>query len=96
MEELAPIVIRARQGESGAFEVLVRRFQDMAVGYAFSLLGDWHEAEDAAQDAFVSAYCSILQLRERRPFQAGFGASSIRRRSGACASRRRYGSRWSR
>ena len=68
MEQLAPIVIRARQGESRAFEELVRRFQDMAVGYAFSMLGDWHEAEDAAQDAFVNAYCSIIQLRDAAAF----------------------------
>ena len=72
MEELAPIVIRARQGESRAFEELVRRFQDMAVGYAYSLLGDWHEAEDAAQDAFISAYCSIIQLRDAAAFPGWF------------------------
>ena len=72
MEQLAPIVIRARQGESGAFEELVRRFQDMAVGYAYSLLGDWHEAEDAAQDAFVNAYCSIIQLRDAAAFPGWF------------------------
>lgn len=72
MEELAPIVTRARQGESRAFEELVRRFQDMAVGYAFSLLGDWHEAEDAAQDAFVKAYCSMIQLRDPAAFPGWF------------------------
>ena len=72
MEQLAPIVIRARQGESRAFEELVRRFQDMAVGYAYSLLGDWHEAEDAAQDAFVKAYCSIIQLRDAAAFPGWF------------------------
>ena len=72
MEQLAPIVIRARQGESRAFEELVRRFQDMAVGYAFSMLGDWHEAEDAAQDAFVNAYCSIIQLRDAAAFPGWF------------------------
>ena len=72
MEPLAPIVVRARQGENRAYEELVRRFQDMAVGYAYSLLGDWHEAEDAAQDAFVSAYCSILQLRDAAAFPGWF------------------------
>ncbi len=72
MEELAQVVERARAGESRAFEALVRRFQDMAVGYAYSLLGDWHEAEDAAQDAFVSAYCSIVQLRDAAAFPGWF------------------------
>jgi len=72
MEELARVVERARQGDSGAFEALMRRFQDMAVGYAYSLLGDWQEAEDAAQDAFVSAYCSIVQLRDAAAFPGWF------------------------
>ncbi len=72
MEPLAPIVVRARQGENRAYEELVRRFQDMAVGYAYSLLGDWHEAEDAAQDAFVNAYCSIIQLRDAAAFPGWF------------------------
>ena len=72
MEELAQVVERARQGDNRAFEALVRRFQDMAVGYAFSLLGNWHEAEDAAQDAFVSAYCSIIQLRDAAAFPGWF------------------------
>ena len=72
MTELAPLVIRSRQGESLAFEELVRRFQDMAVGYAYALLGDWQEAEDAAQDAFVSAYCSLVKLRDAAAFPGWF------------------------
>ena len=40
------------------------RFQDMAVGYSYSRLGDEHLAEDAAQDAFLAAFKSILQLRD--------------------------------
>ena len=72
MENLAPIVTRARQGENRAYEELVRRFQNMAVGYAYSMLGDWHEAEDAAQDAFISAYCSIIQLRDAAAFPGWF------------------------
>ena len=64
MEKLAPLVIRAQQGESRAFEELVRRFQDMAVGYTYAMLGDWQEAEDAAQDAFILpvAQRSVLLL----------------------------------
>jgi RNA polymerase sigma factor (sigma-70 family) len=40
----------------------------MAVGYAYSILGDFHLAEDAAQDAFVQAYLDLSTLREARAF----------------------------
>jgi RNA polymerase sigma factor (sigma-70 family) len=51
-----------------AYAALVRRYQDMAVGCAYSLLGDFHLAEDAAQDAFVQAHRDLAALREPRAF----------------------------
>ncbi len=56
MEELATIVARAQRGDVDAFTTIVRRFQDMAVTYALSQLGDSHLAQDAAQEAFLGAY----------------------------------------
>lgn len=50
MEELKPLVVRAQSGSVDAFSLLVHRFQDMAVGYAYTLLHDFHLAEDAAPD----------------------------------------------
>jgi len=47
-----------------AFGEVVRRFQDMAVGYAYSILADFHFAEDAAQEAFITAYRKLDSLRE--------------------------------
>ena len=44
----------------------------MAVGYAFSLTGDFHLAEDAAQDAFMGAYLDIGSLREGAAFPGWF------------------------
>ena len=51
-----------------AFGELVRRFQDVAYGYAYVLLGDAQLAQDAAQDAFLAAYGSLAQLREPQAF----------------------------
>ena len=62
MEELASLVVRARAGDLKAYGQVVRRFQDMAYGYAYSLLGDFHLAEDAAQEAFVQAYRDLGKL----------------------------------
>ena len=55
MVELEVAIKQVQEGNSAAFRTIVKRFQDMAVGYAFSILGDFHLAEDAAQEAFLSA-----------------------------------------
>ena len=56
MSDLAQVLHSAQAGDMTAYDEIVSRFQDMAVGYAFSVLGDFHLAEDAAQEAFVEAY----------------------------------------
>ncbi len=65
-------VVRARAGDLSAFDSLVREFQDMAVGYAYSILGDFQLAEDAAQDAFIEAYFCLGRLKEPKAFPAWF------------------------
>lgn len=72
MEDLSTSVKRAQQGESDAFEIIVRRFQDMAVGYSYALLGDLALAEDAAQEAFITAYYDLPMLREPAAFPGWF------------------------
>jgi RNA polymerase sigma factor (sigma-70 family) len=72
MDALDVIVARAREGEADAFGVLVRRFQDMAVGYGYSLLHDFQLAEDAAQEAFFEAYRTLPKLREAAAFAGWF------------------------
>jgi RNA polymerase sigma factor (sigma-70 family) len=72
MADLAGLVIRARDGDSVAFEAIVRRFQDMAVGYGYSLLRDLQLAEDAAQEAFLEAYLCLPSLREPAAFPGWF------------------------
>jgi RNA polymerase sigma factor (sigma-70 family) len=69
---LADTLSHARAGDNYAFADLVRRFQDMAVGYAFALLGDHHLAEDAAQDAFLVCHQRLEQLREPAAFAGWF------------------------
>ncbi len=69
-KELKEMVFRAQQGDGGAFDGLVRQFQDQAVGYAYSVLGDWHTAEDAAQEAFLQAFRDLSALRDPAAFPA--------------------------
>ncbi len=59
---------RAQQGDVDAFTQLVRNYQAMAFGYAVSRVGDFDVAEDAAQQAFITAYRSLDKLREPNRF----------------------------
>ncbi|HWR70933.1 MAG TPA: sigma factor, partial [Dehalococcoidia bacterium] len=57
-------LIRASQnGDLDSFNELVRRYQKMAYGVAFRMLGDTQAAEDAAQEAFFSAWRNIRRFR---------------------------------
>ncbi|MYE27165.1 MAG: sigma-70 family RNA polymerase sigma factor [Chloroflexi bacterium] len=72
MEELTGLIVAARKGDNDAYEAVVRRFQDLAVGYAYALLGDWQEAEDAAQEAFIAAWIGLIKLRNAAAFPGWF------------------------
>ena len=62
MQDLRAPLELAMAGDSRGFEVVVERFQDMAVGYAYSILSDWHLAEDMAQEAFIEAYSNLSRV----------------------------------
>jgi RNA polymerase sigma factor (sigma-70 family) len=66
--ELTTLIHRARAADLDAFTELTRRYQNLAFGYAFSLLGDFHLAQDAVQEAFIAAYFGLAQLAEPAAF----------------------------
>jgi RNA polymerase sigma factor (sigma-70 family) len=68
VEDLRSLLDRTRGGDLDAFAEIVRRFQDMAQGYAYSILGDADEAQDAAQEAFITAYLKLAEVREPERF----------------------------
>lgn len=74
MDSYAALVIHARSHPAGsaarneAFNELATRFRDMAYRAALSILGDSQQAEDVVQDAFLSAYQHIDQLRDPEAF----------------------------
>jgi len=72
VEELCELVARAQARDVDAYGAIVRRFQDMAYGYGHSLLGDFHAAQDAAQEAFVEAYRDLPNLRRADAFPGWF------------------------
>lgn len=68
LNDLTTTIENCIAGDDGAFGLLVERYQDAAVGYAFSRLGDFHLAQDAAQEAFLAAYRDLPTLTEPPAF----------------------------
>ncbi len=66
----AVLVERAASGDREAFGVLVRRHLAAARGAALSVLGDPADADDCAQDAFVTALTRIEECRPAEKFRA--------------------------
>jgi RNA polymerase sigma-70 factor (ECF subfamily) len=62
MDEAA-LIFEASHGDLDSFNRLVLAYQDMVYTQAYRLLGDQPSAEDATQEAFISAYRSIRNFR---------------------------------
>jgi len=59
----AGFVARCRRGETEAFSLLVRRHQKKMLNIAYRMIGDYDEACDVVQEAFLSAYRAIGKFR---------------------------------
>ena len=55
-------VIKAGDSDLGAYARLVNAFQEMAHRCAYSILRDFHLAEDMARRAFADAYRGVRNL----------------------------------
>jgi len=65
--ELA-LVEAAIDGDTDSFTELCRRYYPAMVAIAHSVLDDRHFAEDAAQEAFVKAFCWLSKLKKKEKF----------------------------
>jgi RNA polymerase sigma-70 factor (ECF subfamily) len=63
------LIERARRGDAGAYEELVRRHQDLAYRVAYTIVGGAAEAEDAAQEGFFKAWAALGRFRRGAPFR---------------------------
>jgi RNA polymerase sigma factor (sigma-70 family) len=90
MTDLADLVIACRGGDERAFTLLVERFQDMAFAVAVAACGDAHLAQDACQDAFVTAFRELKDGRLEHPLAfPAWLKTVIVRQCGRSAGRRR-------
>ena len=59
----AELVNRSQKGDLGAFNMIVERYQTQVFNVSVRLLSNAASAEDATQEAFISAYKAIGRFR---------------------------------
>src|SRR5262245_64470025 len=68
MPSTKELVNSAKAGEKSAFGQLVRLYERAAIIVAYSILHDYHTAQDVSQDAFLNAFANLHQLRDPSAF----------------------------
>ncbi len=66
--EVGRLAERAKAGDVDAFTELVRRYQAMIFGYAYATTGDFDLAEEASQQAFITAWRNLSNLAHPERF----------------------------
>ncbi|POX51064.1 RNA polymerase sigma factor [Streptomyces sp. Ru72] len=82
----ALLAVRAGEGDEDAFADLVRRHSRNLLMLATHLLGDPRDAEEAVQDAFVSAWRRLPEFRHRAAFSTWMYRITVNR----CLNARRH------
>src|SRR5215467_5634361 len=67
--ETASLVQQALNGDPGAFECLMLRYERQVVRLAMRFLGTTEDAQDAAQEVFFRAYKYLHRLDLQKPIE---------------------------
>ena len=72
MKQLTAYLRETLIGNTNAFNEVVRKFNEKALRKAYGKIGDYHLAEEAVQEAFLSAYENLGALRNLERFPGWF------------------------
>jgi RNA polymerase sigma-70 factor (ECF subfamily) len=64
----APLIKDFQGGDRAAFDKLVLRHKDKLFNLCYSFLGDYEEANDSSQEAFIKAYQGLKKFRFESSF----------------------------
>ena len=87
--EEAELIRRCQAGDTAAFDALVLAHQQQVFAVAVRMLGEYHEATEVAQEAFVRAYRAIGSFRG----EAKFSTWVLSIVTNLCRNRRRWWAR---
>ena len=62
------LVKRVLASDTGAFDMLVKRYQDAVYGMAVHMVKNFADAQDIAQDVFLTAYQNLHSLKRYASF----------------------------
>jgi RNA polymerase sigma-70 factor (ECF subfamily) len=60
------VLVQARDGNQTAFAAIVREHQAMVFGMAYHFLQSWSQAEELAQDVFLSLHQNLSRIESAR------------------------------
>src|SRR3954454_25104826 len=83
------LVRRVQNGDKGAFDLLVRKYQHKVVKLVMRYMRDPADAEDVAQEAFIKAYRALPQFRGDSAFYTWLYRIAINTAKNAVVSRDR-------
>ncbi|MFE2099355.1 RNA polymerase sigma factor [Streptomyces sp. NPDC059468] len=78
------LAVRAAEGDEDAFAVLVQRHSRSLLTLARCMLGNPQDAEEAVQDAFVSAWRHLPEYRHRAEFRTWMYRITVNRCQTMC------------
>ncbi|KPK41426.1 MAG: hypothetical protein AMJ78_05575 [Omnitrophica WOR_2 bacterium SM23_29] len=66
------LIEKVKKGERFAFDFLVDKYKEKAFALAFNMVGNYEDAKDVLQDAFVRAYVNVKDFRTDSSFYTWF------------------------
>ncbi len=64
----ASLITQARDGDTRAFESLIKRYEQLVYGYSFKVCRDPNKAAETVQDTFINVYRNLRQFNGRAKF----------------------------
>ena len=64
------LMMRCRKGDIGAFELLVRRYQNPLINYIHRSIDDYHRSEDLSQETFLRVFKSASRYEPTASFRS--------------------------
>ena len=61
--------MKCRNGDMSAFELIVMRYKDLITNFIYRSIGDYHRAEDVAQETFLRVFKSASRYEPKCQFK---------------------------